>query len=136
MPELSPANELVLTSSVRGCAELGVVAPLVGAQKSSAPAEVRVSQGEMIAAGDSCSAFPHWQPEESTGRVRFQPEIETVALGVAAGVVAAAGNIEPSTSTPRAPMRAVAVAPTTSRRRPRGRAGMWVGVIESSCSYM
>src|SRR5258708_2463642 len=93
---LAPPKEksAVETSSVRACCELGVVAPVAGAQKSRLPSAPRVSHGGVIAAVPNCLALPLKPPEESTGRVSFQPLSETgpVAAGEVAAAVALAAS--------------------------------------------
>src|SRR5581483_12284805 len=70
-----------LTNSVRGCSECGVCAPFVGAQKVRLPSLLRTNHGDLSVAGLISVAAPHWQPDESTGSVRFQPLRETAVAG-------------------------------------------------------
>src|SRR5882757_5101981 len=70
-----PALKLFrLTSSVRGCSEFGVVAPLTGAQNLRQPELSRVSHGGALSAGLMLAAVPF---SLALGRVSFQPDRST-----------------------------------------------------------
>src|SRR5882757_8111402 len=74
-----PALKLLrLSSSVRGCCEFGVVAPLTGAQNLRLPLLPRVSQGDELFAGLMLAAVPF---SDASGMVSFQPARLTGPVG-------------------------------------------------------
>src|SRR5215471_6087692 len=118
VPPLPSTYSFRLTSSVRACLELGVVAPLAGAQKTR-PVLFCVSHGDTSLAGLSWAAAPHWQPDESTGRVSFQPDSDTAARPEAAAgtVVAVLDPPAPTAAATATTLIPVTVASPTTKAR-------------------